>query len=49
MQLRLVLERKIVVHLHTGSKASDQLGDQDMIDMGDSGGEPMYHEILQVF
>ena len=43
------LERELVVRLHTGSKAVDQLDDQDMIDMGDSGGQPMYHEILPVF
>ena len=43
------LERELVVRMHTGSKAAGQLDDQDMIDMGDSGGQPMYHEILPVF
>ena len=43
------LERELVVRMHAGSKAAGQLNDQDMIDMGDSGGQPMYHEILPVF
>ena len=47
------LERELVVRIHAGSKAvsksAHQLDDQDMIDMGDSGGQPMYHEILPVF
>ena len=43
------LESELVVRMHTGSKAAGQLDDQDMIDMGDSGGQPMYHEILPVF
>ena len=43
------LERELVVRMHAGSKATCPLDDQDMIDMGDSGGQPMYHEILPVF
>ena len=43
------LERELVVRMHAGSKAAGQLDDHDMIDMGDSGGQPMYHEILPVF
>ena len=43
------LERELVVRMHAGSKAAGQLNEQDMIDMGDSGGQPMYHEILPVF
>ena len=43
------LEREFVVRMHAGSKATGQLDDQDMIDMGDSGGQPMYHELLPVF
>ena len=43
------LERELVVRMHAGSKVAGQLDDQDMIDMGDSGGQPMYHEILPVF
>ena len=43
------LERELVVRMHAASKTTDQLDDQDMIDMGDSGGQPMYHEILPVF
>ena len=43
------LERELVARMHAGSKAAGQLDDQDMVDMGDSGGQPMYHEILPVF
>ena len=43
------LESELVVRMHAGSKAAHPLDDQDMIDMGDSGGQPMYHEILPVF
>ena len=43
------LESELVVRMHAGSKAAGQLDDQDVIDMGDSGGQPMYHEILPVF
>ena len=43
------LESELVVRMHVGSKAAHPLDDQDMIDMGDSGGQPMYHEILPVF
>ena len=43
------LERELVVRMHAGSKAAGQLDDQDVIDMGDSGGQPTYHEILPVF
>ena len=43
------LERELVVRMHAGSEAAGQLNEQDMIDMGDSGGQPMYHEILPVF
>ena len=43
------LESELVVRMHAGSKAAPPLDDQDMIDMGDSGGQPMYHEILPVF
>ena len=42
-------ERELLVRMHAGSKVGDQLDDQDIIDMGDSGGQPMYHEILPVF
>ena len=42
-------ESELVVRMHAGSKAAGQLEDQDVIDMGDSGGQPMYHEILPVF
>ena len=31
------------------SPTAGKLDDQDVIDMGDSGGQPMYHEILPVF
>ena len=43
------LERELVVRMQAGSKAAGQLNDQDVIDMGDSGGQPTYHEILPVF
>ena len=43
------LERELVIRIHAGPKVAGQLDDQDMIDMGDSGGQPMYHEILPVF
>ena len=43
------LERELVIRMHAGSKAAGQLDDQDVIDMGDSGGQPTYHEILPVF
>ena len=32
------LESELVIRMHTGSKAAHPLDDQDMIDMGDSGG-----------
>ena len=43
------LEKELVVRIQAGSKAAGQLDDQDVIDMGDSGGQPTYHEILPVF
>ena len=43
------LERELVVRMHAGSKMSNHLEDQDVIDMEDSGGQPMFHEILPVF
>ena len=43
------LGRELVVRIHAGSKEAGQLEDQDVIDMGDSGGQPTYHEILPIF
>ena len=42
-------KKELIVRIQAGSKAASQLDDQDVIDMGDSGGQPMYHEILPVF
>ena len=43
------LERELIVQMHTGSKAAGQLYEPDVIDMGDSRGQPTFHEILPIF
>ena len=43
------LARELVIRMHVGSKAAHPLDDQNMIDVGISGGQPMYHVMLPVF
>ena len=41
--------RELLVRMNAGSKMSDQLENKDLFDISDSGGQPMFHEVLPVF
>lgn len=41
--------RELLVRMNAGSKISDQLDGKDLFDISDSGGQPMFHEVLPVF
>ena len=41
--------RELLVRMNAGSKAADQLNNKDMFNISDSGGQPMFHEVLPVF
>ena len=47
-------QREFLVRMNAGSKvasrlATDELNEKSLVDMKDSGGQPMFHEILPVF
>ena len=42
-------KRELLVRMNAGSKAANQLRDKDMFNISDSGGQPMFHEVLPVF
>ena len=41
--------RELLVRMNAGSKAADKLQNKDMFNISDSGGQPMFHEVLPVF
>ena len=41
--------RELLIRMNTGSKSSSQLDGKDLFDISDSGGQPMFHEVLPVF
>lgn len=43
-----ILRREFCTRMQAGSKISD-LNNKDMLDISDTGGQPMFHEILPVF
>ena len=45
---RRAMKRQYLRRLQAGSKKSD-LNNQDMLDIDDTGGQPMFHEVLPVF
>ena len=45
---RRAMKRQYLRRLQAGSKKSD-LNDQDLLDIDDTGGQPMFHEVLPVF
>ena len=42
-------QRELLVRMNAESKSSNQLEDKDLFDISDSGGQPMFHEVLPVF
>ena len=45
---RRAMKRQYLRRMQAGSKKSD-LNDKDMLDIDDTGGQPMFHEVLPVF
>ena len=45
---RRAMKRQYLRRMQAGSKKSD-LNDQDLLDIDDTGGQPMFHEVLPVF
>ena len=43
-----ILRREFCIRMQAGSKSSD-LNNKDMLDVSDTGGQPMFHEVLPVF
>ena len=43
------LRRELQCRMQTKSKTSELLDDKDLMDIKDSGGQPMFHEVLPVF
>ena len=41
-------QRELLVQMNAGSMTSDQLNGKDLFDISDSGGQPMFHEVLSV-
>ena len=41
--------KELLVRMNAGSTTSDQLEGKDLFDISDSGGQPMFHEVLPVF
>ena len=46
--VRGILRREFCTRMQAGSKSSD-LNNKDMLDISDTGGQPMFHEVLPVF
>ncbi len=46
--VRGVLRREFCTRMQAGSKSSD-LNNKDMLDISDTGGQPMFHEVLPLF
>ena len=46
--IRGILRREFCTRMQAGSKSSD-LNNKDMLDISDTGGQPMFHEVLPVF
>ena len=46
--VRRAMKRQFLGRMQAGSKRSD-LNDKDLLDISDTGGQPMFHEILPVF
>ena len=46
--VRRAMKRQYLGRMQAGSKKSD-LNDQDLLDIDDTGGQPMFHEVLPVF
>ena len=43
------LRKELLGRMQANSKASNQLHDKDLLDVKDSGGQPMFHEVLPAF
>ena len=43
------LRHELLSRMQAKSKMSDQLHDKDLVDVKDSGGQPMFHEVLPAF
>ena len=46
--VRRAMKRQYLRRMQAGSKKSD-LNDQDLLDIDDTGGQPMFHEVLPIF
>ena len=46
---KLAFERELLHRMQARSKTVEKLGDQDLMDVRDSGGQPMFHEVLPAF
>ena len=42
-------QRELLVRMNAGSMTSNQLDGKNLFDISDSGGQPMFHEVLPVF